>query len=394
MIFRTSASGVGFGVETEPWSVPMSSIIELVRRILSIVLLVSGGYLVFWPGEPLLVVGLQDFRQDFENRLGVSAEDKKDPEAFKSFMAHRTEDRTRDIRGERWIELAQNLRLADGQLGSRALRGGTSPRFVFRQHEAPFDDAGPWRSFQYLRVNDGEVWLSVDRAHPQEIIGLPPGFAFPHRTTGIALIVLALAVYIVLPRRKPAEDELRYGTFASVIGADLIGLVCVLVFGLLPFLIAWFNNPEGNVLSWWPITVSLWVMAALGIVLLGIAWHYSALSLRITDEGLVRRSLSGIETLAWHEMQRAEPYQERRGRVLGMLLMLSGRPGMVGQGILVASNEAVGVAVHMKSGRRVKIMANHLAGFDDVLAALTSRGVPGAVEASDFFSGDSSEDER
>ncbi len=68
-------------------------------------------------------------------------------------------------------------------------------------------------------------------------------------------------------------------------------------------------------------------------------------------------------------------------------MTLGRSPGTVGQGMLVASNEEYGARVCMRDGRTVKVMANHLAGFDAILKALVNNNVPGADRPKTFFAG-------
>jgi hypothetical protein len=360
--------------------------IEFLRRGLLVVLVVGGLALVLWPGSPLLVVGVVDFRADFEGRPSFSSADRDDPEAFRDFVTYRTEGRTVDVAAQPWLDLAQRMLAMGPEISARRLNGGTKDRFVFRTDEPPFADTGQWPEFRYLRIEQGRVWLAVSRSFPNEIMGLPRQFAYPGRPAGLVMIAMGLAVYVLLPRRRTGPGEMRYGRFASVIGADLVGLIFLALCGLLPLLIVWSNDPGGSVFSGWiVIALPLWIMAALGALMLGIGWFYATFAWSLEERALVRRSWRGRECIGADAITRVEPYVGRLGRTLGFVLMLSGRPGLVGQGILVAGNEAFGARLTLDDGRVVRVMANHLDGFPTILEALVQWGVPGAAPVDQFF---------
>jgi hypothetical protein len=364
----------------------MHGLLEFLRRGLLIALVVGGLGLALWPGSPLLVVSEVDFRADFEGRPSFSSADRDDPEAFRDFVTYRTEGRTVDVAAQPWLDLVQRMLAMEPEMSARRLNAGIEDHFVFRTDEPPFADTGPWPEFRYLRIDQGRVWLAVSRSFPNEIMGLPRQFAFPGRPAGLVMIAVGLVVYVLLPRRRSRPGEMRYGRFASVIGADLVGLLILSLCGLLPLLIVWSNDPGGSVFSGWiVIAIPLWIMAALGAFLLGVGWFYAAFSWVLGERALLRRTWAGVERIPADAIARVEPYCGRMGRILGALLVLSGRPGLVGQGILVAGNEEFGAKLTLDDGRTVRVMANHLDGFPTILGALVQWGVPGAAPVDQFF---------
>ncbi len=290
---------------------------EILRRLLALACLLVGGYLFFWPGTPLLVVSLADLRQDFEHRITTTKEDLADPQAFADFVAYRTEGRTRPVQGEQWRELADRLAAPDQDsstdLAARKLDSGATPRYLFRPSEPPFGAAAPYRDFQYLRL-DQDTLLAVSLQPPQEILGLTGDYAHPLRTTGLILAAAGLLAYALLPRRRPGPGELRYGRFASVIGADLLGLVFAVGFAILPLLVVWENNPGGSVFSGLAVPGRAPVVhgrAGRGAAERGRALRRSGLAHR---PGRPDPRHGRTETLfPWADIEKAEPYRTRIG---------------------------------------------------------------------------------
>lgn len=342
-------------------------------------LLLIGGYLCIWPGEKILVVRISDFASSYERHMRLFG--KKDL-PLDEFILSKTEDRRTEVSGPAWSALADRLAKADREPDLRARRCGYSrDSFAFHLDEAPFNSLKRHPRFEYLSIDHGTAWLTVQAILPQETNGLPAGFSHPLRGAGLLMALCALPLYFVMPRRRFAADEIHYPRMRAVVLPDLLALCVAPVFSLLPFLIVWETAPGTSVLSvsrgWIWLTGAMWLMAALLLTLLAVGFKYSRLCYRLREDGL--HEVVGRRTTLWPwaDMETFQHYEKRTSSRLGKLLILfGGSLQNVGLGIALQGQNEYGIYVFDRNGRRLKIMANTLAPFDTIVDALKKHGVP------------------
>ncbi len=356
------------------------TVIELVRRLVAVVATLAGVWMVLWSAGELTVVRLVDFERDFANDPYFHAKD----ETLSHWVARRTEGRSQVVEDAAWREFAHSLELGAPENSLQRLDGTRGPiLWVFSPEALPALPESLNGVLSYLSIPSLNAWISLDRRPAQEISGLDGRIVYPQRRLGLLLLGAGLLVYFFLPKGKLPAGALVYSRGAAVVGPDLLGLLGGAGFFALPLLIIGENVPgqlpwstEGG---WHILTIVLWSMAALCLSLVVVGYFYSTLSIVLTDRCLeLRKGFRGA-AYAWDEMEACGEYHSNRGKIMGFLLVvLANSPGMVGQGLLVASNEECGLEIRMADGRTVKVMANSFPGYLELVGALREHGISGS----------------
>ncbi|CCO23496.1 hypothetical protein [Maridesulfovibrio hydrothermalis] len=352
---------------------------ELLRRILALALLCLGGYLILWPGGKVLIIQPENFKSGYERHVQQSEKVLN----FDEYIQKITKGRTTEVNSPTWNNLTSKLNYPENSPALMAKRFGMdNKRFIFRPNDQPFDalSSFPLETTTYLSVNKGDKWLAVRAAYVQDIYGLPSKFLYPLRHLGAFLAITAFLLYALIPRKVFAEDEIHYPQGLTVITPDIMGLILTTVFFLLPFPIVWSMKGGVSVLSvsqgWIGLTLAMWLLAAICLLFLRVGLNYSILSYRITDEGL--REIRGQKDtlLRWTEIDYYQSYKTRTSTKLAhMLLHFGSSFQSIGMGIALDGNEEYGINVVDRNGRKIKIMANTLNGFEDIVNALKKHGI-------------------
>jgi len=351
----------------------MTQIIEWLRRLSAVALLLTGVWYVIVPGPEMLVVELQNFEKKFKNYPYYRSKDT----SLEEFKQKQLQDRTYEVDPNEWQAVLESVK--SGRLGQANQIYRNNHIYWLRDIPQFQED---WPDFLYIHPRGTQEYYSLSRSHPLDIYGIDRSKVYPHRTLGLWLILAAFLIYFMIPREKRIPERIYYGRYASVVIPDLMGLIGAAFFFALPILIVANNDPgsmpwtlEGG---WWVVTAVLWFMAALFLSMIFIANHYSTLWLQITPSALLVNRGSTTAAYPWSDMESCAPYVGTMGRKLGILLILFGRtPGQVGQGLLVATNEAFGVEISLRNQKPLRVMANHLPDFPKILEALDSHQIKG-----------------
>lgn len=360
-------------------------LVEALRRMLALGCLFAGVWMSLQSGGRVIVARVVDFEHDFAHNPYFSSKD----ETLAHFIRRRTEGRTRVVTGREWVRLVEAMRDEpfDGSL-QRLPRSAGEESWAFRPEALPSLPGGLLEAYTYVRVQPDDIWITLDPEDASEVRGLDGRWAHPRRTLGLVLLPLAFLIYFFVPRIKPPSGSLVYARGPSVIAPDLLGLIGGGFFFALPLFILAENAPgqlpwstEGG---WHFLTGAMALMVAGFLALNLVGFFYSTLYLELTEDALRIGRWTGACAYSWADMEACSPYQSNRGKVLGLLLIvLANSPGMVGQGLLVASNTERGLEIRMKNGKTLRIMANSLPGYANVVEALRQRHVSGAAALDD-----------
>lgn len=356
-------------------------LVEGFRRLVAVGCFFTGMWMVVQPGGSLIVARVVDFDQSY-SRYDYSP---TPAGSVADFIRRRTEGRTLDATGTLWAGFATAMR--DGKAGGYVQRLSAESdgiALVYRPASLPGSLAGYLRPLSYVHVPAENLWISLSEVPAQEIDGLDRRWAYPGRNAGRWLLPLAFLVYFLLPRRKVPQHALVYSRIPAVVLPDMLGLLGGAFFFTLPLWIVAENVPGQTAWSleggWSFLTGALWLMAAVFLLLHVVAFFYATLQLAITNGALVVNQGLRSNTYAWDKMERCVPYVSSRGRVMGLLLIIFARgPGMLGQGLLVASNTERGLEIRMTDGRKLKIMAHSFPGYAKVVEALVGHQIAGAA---------------
>lgn len=345
---------------------------ELLRRLLTLLLLFPGLAFVLQPGGMLLILSKVDFALEQSRNPYFHSSD----ETLDAFIQRRTSGRMAKIPPESFDRLVGLLNQTNPNPPEILQR--LSEQIILRPEILPLDAPDP---VSYLHDSRTGQWLRLQQIESSGIPGLAPELRHPRRRAGLLLLALAPGVYLLLPRRKAAPDDIRYARAASVVLPDLLGFALyALFFGFA--LLASSQIPQDG---WTAATGMLLLIALLPLSLPLIAAHYAGLSFRLSEAALLRVSGSRKQSFAWANMQSCRSYTGKTSRRIGLMLFLLGRgPGMKGQGLLVAANVEHGVEIVMRNGQKLRIMANALPGFQEIIHALETHSVPGVETLGTF----------
>lgn len=161
----------------------------------------------------------------------------------------------------------------------------------------------------YISTNSGSetIYLRVKYHDYQTSVGAmyspyrtAPGWLYhPYRTIGIMIMILGLLLYIFLPRRKKMPDDISYST-GSMVAGDLVGLILLLPFYGLPYLVN--GGTVQAITGLWPITLAMWFIACISIYLFySNAWNASY-RIEMTPEALYLVTFKGVKEIQFSEM--------------------------------------------------------------------------------------------
>ena len=352
----------------------MLQLTELFRRLISVGCLLVGVWYVCLPGPEMLVIEHVDFEKDF----------KKDPyfrpkeKSIEDYKTEKLKDRLIEVDPAVWERVFSEVKSGIKGQANQVVRD----QHLYWLADVPgYDET--WPPVVYVRASGSGDYYFLNRDFPLEIYGVDRSLVYPQRTLGWLLLLAGLLVYGLLPRAKRQPDGLYYNRRASVYLPDVMGLLMPCFFLALSVFIIAENSPGDTPLSavdggWWVITVVMWVMGGVFLAMLAISTHYAAFYYRLTPSAFVIHRGSSEKLYPWNEMESCGWYQGKRGRVLGLLLIIFARgPGAIGQGLLVALNEEQGIEIKLKLGKTLRIMANHLPDFPKILEALDSHQIKG-----------------
>ncbi len=367
--------------------------VEVLRRIVALACLLTAIASALAPQPALLRFGAIDFaeRQNkswFEDERKMPLED---------FIARETKDRLIVAQDDAWggffdaFDQAVAGRLPEWQ---HRLNVGWSAgsQVYFRPDEEQVSDVAEAlnddRPFVYLALAGpmgaryGARYLGVTYMRPRDMLDdAPPGLLYPYRAFSLWLVLIGLAAYILLPRRKHDPQALVYATARAIVLPDILGFLFAGFFFALPFFIVPANDSNPDVLNpdsgWLILTLVMWAFAAAGVVILAIAARYAAFSILPDPDAVAVTTWRGAARYLYADMQRAQPYVRRMSKGwigLGVLAtLLNWRAA--GPTLLLATNESQGIEVALRDGRAWRVAIDALEGVDRLLDILREKGV-------------------
>jgi hypothetical protein len=364
--------------------------IEIVRRVLACLCLAAALVTFLTPAPALVNVAPEDFvaRQKRE----LFADDRRLPLA--DYIAKETKERLVSVQGAEWQTLFQAVNATtSGQPPNvtwkeRLIQNRfTANSVFFRLDEAPLNRVtgglNDSYSFTYLALADSTPtrYLGVTYLRPFEMLdSAPPSLAYPWRPFTLWLALLALAIYVLLPRAKHPPEALTYSRLRAVLLPDLLGFFLFGVFFALPLLVIPHASSDANLFDveggWIFLTLCGWLFALFGIVLLAIATWYAAYEILVLADRLRVTDLFSQRECLYRDMARVSIYTLNPPRWLmvgGLIVSFFNWRALAPT--LIASRAAHGIEIARKEGRPLRILVNALPGTERLLQAFRQQGV-------------------
>ena len=187
---------------------------------------------------------------------------------------------------------------------------------------------------------------------------LPSAFAHPYRRSAPFIFLIALALYLVLPRRRPTASTVYYPFWRSLVG-DIAGLIVFAPFFILPILLSGGSlqtlAKESSI-----IALVVWPLGAFGLWILWLQAWMSSYRIVVAADGLRLSTLKGKAFYPYTDMTGVEPIvRVAPGWMysLNLLSILLRRGGGVvdaaNTSLVLASSSDRGIGIKLKDGSSV-----------------------------------------
>jgi hypothetical protein len=340
------------------------------------------------------------------------------------YVAAKTKDAMVSVSGQEWDAVFAGLRAADAnEAGARVWlerapaderRWGFSGKwFFFRPSESPvaaiagrlsadadrltleFHRDGEveyWRAELHI-FSSGDFHFGSGFSHSPKP---PASFLFPFRKYSLLLVLLGLALYILLPRRRKEKGAIFYPAWRIGLG-DFASFLLIVPFFAMPLLIV--GGTVQALTQGWMLGLVFWPLALLGVWLLRIMAWYAGYEVDLRRDGVFIRDGHHERMIPFSELAHYRPLDLRPPRWLvwaGLLAAVSGRGsarvGAAGRGLLLAGFSNGGVGLGLKKGSSVFFWITDAMGTTalknskKLLPALDRAGVPRLDEVQEIRS--------
>lgn len=305
---------------------------EFWRRWALVMGLLIGLALFFYVAPAMVSFTALDWKQEQADELksygGFVTEEEKRLSCLPldEYILEKTEGRITAVDGAEWetffkqVQLASKGEYESSQYGNRVSEEDkddfwkpTGPvQVFFKPEETPYSQWGllagdGQTAFVRSTAGDGTIYLEMSYQDYSSSVGamstpyrVAPGWLYhPYRIIGIMIMILGLLLYIFLPRRKKMPDDISYST-GSMVAGDLVGLILLLPFYGLPYLVN--GGTVQAITGLWPITLAMWFIACISIYLFySNAWNASY-RIEMTPEALYLVTFKGVKEIQFSEM--------------------------------------------------------------------------------------------
>lgn len=390
--------------------------LEIIRRLCLLAGTLATVWCIVKPTDALFRVRNVDFaklqkqdsrrmRSDIKmmSRISGATIDPNDPTintaatlSPEQYFAKQTKGRLIEVSGSQWTEFysgVQQTLAGKSETFVRNVNAGYGSRLLyFPTDAAPLKELtgrlGDTNVFTYVAVRDsnGVKYMEVLYQRPQSALHDAPNWLlYPLRGQAGWWFIVGLLVYASIPWYRKKPDELRYSTGRAMVGPDILGMVMSVFLLTLPILVITGNARGSEPLDlfgfhsgWWPITLVMWLLACSGLATMIVALWYATFAIELTPTSIRRRTLLRSEEFAFADMEAVEPARWAWPTWLRITAIFIGcfNWRLLGAVLIGSSEEAYGIAIRLKDGRKLRLWMTHLPGFERVFHALRKAGVP------------------
>lgn len=253
------------------------------------------------------------------------------------------------------------------------------------------------RTFAYVRYGSpvGPVFMAASLLGPVDAkeAGAPDSLVYPFRGVATIPLILALSVYVLLPRRKTRPGALTYSKWSCWLIPDILGTVMAGFFVALSFILTPEIFGDGNVLGvasgaiWF--TSVLWFMGAIFLSMLFWSARYSSFELILNDDGMDLRQLSKELSFRFSGLATVEWVDYRPPRWLRILVRIASMFDwrMRSHDISMSLSRDWGIRFVLLDGSSFKFICSRLPDVQRLVDVLLSGKVPLSQELESFLKG-------
>lgn len=365
---------------------------ELYRRAAVMVLMFIGLSFFFTPREGFVRIRAADLEKEYLEPRG-SFRKSAASGTLEDYVSAQTAGRLITVEGGLWPEIFAGATgpAVPAFMAWREGRGGLPGNYFFSADEVPFDALIPLPSegggsFAYLKLAgaDGNLFLGMTLTGPSDAIWgkAPKGLVFPRRYIAPWFFLGALAIYVLIRRKKTPPGAIVYPKWSAVILPDIISYALTGLFLALPMVLTvqiydkadYLDFAYGN--GW--LTVVLWLMAMIPASILWWSAGYASFALQILPGEFCLRTLSRETRLSFSEITGAKIVDYNAPKWLRRALFIGGffNFRLMGQALLISSRSDWGIELSLRDGGRERFLCSHLPGADRLINALRANKIP------------------
>lgn len=355
--------------------------IEYIRRFAALILIALFAWLFFYSPSDLYEIKVLDFTRQYHTKVKEGILDPSET-SLESYIAgemtgpyhwSKRKRKVMAVTGRSEDFLSHLLKVYHGEVSDESINKHRSPNlfwygnyYFFKKDDLPngflFKISQNDPDFLMIKDQNGtEVYFKLYKVKGSYMMeNVPDSLAHPYRNYAYVLLLLAILIYIYLPRPKVPEGAASFTRVNAVYLPDMLGMSL--------WLAAWmfFFLPDDSA----PVFVRYFLLSFFGLFALAIILptiKYASSWYLLTDDLFQWSDGSGTGAVALKDIVSVKPYKKQLPKWVGPLMILLGRgdPVAAGAGMIsMSASPEIGMEVTTKFGQKIKVMANYLEADD------------------------------
>lgn len=331
---------------------------EVIRRLLVLLFLVLSAFFFSYSAKDLYLIKQSDYAKAYQDKVkwgwinpaSTSLETYIDKEL-------KSADNIQEITSSEAVSFLQRLLEPNASLSDHRSLSTFEKEFYFNVSTLPTALIESQKS--NLKLVDDESKTHYFKRYKADnshfLRDAPYSLHYPLRSYAYVTLLLALMVYILIPRVKIPQGAASYAKANAIYFPDILAFV----FWSAGWLLFWFMGESV------PVVVKYFLLIFLGITALTLQSFiakYASNWYLFDDSKLTFSDLNGVHTIAVEDAVSVQPYTKALPKWVGPLIILLGRGslGPTGWGLIATTaTPEVGMEITTKD-QKIRIMANYL----------------------------------
>jgi hypothetical protein len=331
---------------------------EIIRRLLVLLLLVLSAFFFSHSAKDLYLIKHNDYAKSYQDKVKWGWINP----ASTSLQAYidkelKSANNVQEITSSEAVIFLQSLLEPNASLSAHRSLSTYEKGFYFNVYTLPtaliegqksnlklVDDEGKAHYFKHYKADTSHFLRDA-----------PYSLHYPLRPYAYVTLVLALMVYILIPRLNIPQGAASYAKANAIYVPDFLSYV----FWSAGWLLFWFMGESV------PVVVTFFLLLFFGVMALTLQTFiakYASHWYLFDDNKLTFSDLNGVHTIAVEDAVSVQPYTKALPKWVGPLIILLGRGslGPTGWGLIATTaTPEVGMEITTKD-QKIRIMANYL----------------------------------